>query len=119
MAMAGVVAIVVLLGVAVTAVGMLYGAKAQATTASDAAALAAAVATYPPASDGDPVAVAAELAAANGAKLMACACVRDTTLTARTVEVTTVVEVEVPLFGSVPVKGVSRAEFDPVRWLGG
>jgi hypothetical protein len=36
----------------------------------------------------------------------------------RVVEVVAAVEVEVPVFGSVTVRNVSRAEFDPVRWLG-
>lgn len=119
MAMAGVVAIVGVLSVAVAALGMLYGAKTQATTAADAAALAAAVASYPPASGRHPAVAAAEIADANGATVVACICSRDTSLEARTVEVMTVVVVDVPVFGTVTVKGVSRAEFDPLRWLGG
>ncbi len=118
MAMAGGVAIVVLLGVAVTALGMLYAARAQATTAADAAALAAAVATYPPASGADPGAAAANAARANGARVLACACPRNGSLAARTVEVMTAVVVDVPVFGTLTVRSVSRAEFDPMRWLG-
>lgn len=118
MAMAGVIAIVVLLGVAVTALGMLYAARAQATTAADAAALAAAVATYPPASGTDPGVAAGRVAQANGARIVECLCPRNGGLVPRTVEVMTAVVVDVPVFGTLTVRSVSRAEFDPIRWLG-
>jgi len=117
-ALSGVTAVVALLGVAVAAIGMLYGARAQATNAADAAALAAAVATYPPASSVDPVTAARQAAMANGVVLVSCRCPRDTSLAIRTVEVVAVVEVEVPVFGRVTVSSASRAEFDPMRWLG-
>lgn len=118
MAMAGVVAIVAFLAVAVAALGMLFAARTQATNAADAAALAAAVATYPPASGIDPGLAAARAAQANGALVVECLCPRNGGLVARTVEVMTAVIVEVPVFGSLTVRSVSRAEFDPVRWLG-
>ncbi len=38
---------------------------------------------------------------------------------ARTVIVTTAIDVEVPIFGGVTVGAAARAEFDPVLWLGG
>ena len=117
-ASSGVTAVVALLGVAVAAIGMLYGARAQATNAADAAALAAAVATYPPASSVDPVTAARQAAMANGLVLIDCRCPRDASLAIRTVEVVAVVEVEVPVFGRVSVSSASRAEFDPMRWLG-
>lgn len=117
-ASSGVTAIVALLGVAVAAIGMLYGARAQATNAADAAALAAAVATYPPASSTDPVTAARQAAMWNDAVLASCRCPRDTSLSARTVEVVATVEAEVPVFGRVTVSSASRAEFDPMRWLG-
>jgi hypothetical protein len=117
-AMSGVTAIVAFLSVAVAAIGMLYGARAQAINAADAAALAAAVASYPSASAIDPVTAAREAARLNGAKLVSCLCPRNGSLAPRTVEVVAGVEVDVPVFGVVRVRNVSRAEFDPERWLG-
>jgi hypothetical protein len=112
------IAIVAVLTTAVAALGILYGARAHATNASDAAALAAAVATYPPAASASPSAVAQLVARANGAMLLSCRCELDSSLSSRTVMVTTGVETEVPIFGRVTVRVSSRAEFDPVRWLG-
>lgn len=117
-ALTGVTAVVALLGVAVAALGMLYGARAQATNAADAAALAAVVATYPAVSSADPVTAARQAAMWNDAVLTSCRCPRDASLAARTVEVVAAVETEVPVFGRVTVSSVSRAEFDPQRWLG-
>lgn len=117
-AMSGVTAIVALLGVGVVAVGMLYAARTQATNAADAAALAAAVATYPPASDSDPLRAARLAAELNEAGLVSCHCPRDSSLATRTVEVVTAIEVDVPVFDVVTVRSTSRAEFDPMRWLG-
>jgi hypothetical protein len=117
-AMSGATAIVAVLSVAVAAIGMLYAARAQATNAADAAALAAAVSTYPPASATAPVTAARHAAELNDAKLVKCRCPRDGSLAARTVEVVTAMEVEVPIFGAVTVRGISLAEFDPLRWLG-
>lgn len=118
-AMSAVLALVAVLSVAVAAVGTLYAARAQATNAADAAALAAAVATYPAAAEADPQTAARAVAGANRAALLACLCPIDTSLSPRTVEVTTAIEADVPIFGSVTVRAISRAEFDPVRWLGG
>lgn len=117
-AMSGVTAIVALLGVAVAAVAMLYAARAQATNAADAAALAAAVATYPPASSTDPVQAARQAAQLNDALLVSCRCPSDPSLDARTVEVVAAIELDVPIFDVITVRSVSRAEFDPLRWLG-
>lgn len=117
-AMSAVVAIFALVSVAVTAVGSLYAVRAQAQVAADAAALAAAVATYPPASSTTPLLAARDMARENGASLMRCECLRDVILETRVVEVVTVIRAEVPMFGRWMVHGSSRAEFDPVRWLG-
>jgi hypothetical protein len=117
-AMSGAAAVVAVLSVAVAAIGMLYAARAQVTNAADAAALAAAVSTYPPASATEPVTAARNAAELNDAMLLNCRCPRDGSLAARTVEVVTAVEVEVPVFGAVTVRGISRAEFDPLRWMG-
>lgn len=116
--MSAITAIVAVLAVAVTAVATLYAARAQATNAADAAALAAAVATYPAASSAEPVAAAREAAAANGAVALGCRCPVNAGLGVRTVEVVAGIETNVPIFGAVTVRAVSRAEFDPLRWLG-
>ncbi len=117
-AMTGVLAIVIVTSVAVSSLGILYAARTQAQNAADAAALAAAVATYPPAAGGSPVAVARQVVAANHASLVECSCPRDGALRIRTVEVVSAVDVSVPLFGVITVRGSSRAEFDPRQWLG-
>lgn len=118
MAISGAVGIVAVAAVAVAALSSMYAAKTQAQAAADAAALAAAVATYPPASTSPPLASARHIATRNGAVLVACRCPRNGGLAARTVEVVTAVAVEVPVFGGVTVQARSRAEFDPMRWLG-
>lgn len=116
--MAAICALITVLSVAVAAVATLYAARAQAENAADAAALAAAVATYPPAAPEDPVAAARRLVAANGASLVSCHCSVDTGLDPRTVTVTASVLADVPLLGTLGVRGSSRAEFDPASWLG-
>ncbi|HEU4895292.1 MAG TPA: pilus assembly protein TadG-related protein [Acidimicrobiia bacterium] len=119
MAMSGAIVIVAFLAVAVVGIGTLYAARAQATNAADAAALAAAVGTYPPASDLGPLAAAIRAARANGAEVAECLCAVNPGLVARTVEVVTSIEVDIPIFGPITVRSAGRAEFDPQRWLGG
>lgn len=116
--MSAAVAIVAVVSIAVAGLGSLYSARAQAQTAADGAALAAAVATYPPAASASPLAAARDVAAANGAVVVRCGCPRDSTLRARVVEVVTAIRADVPVFGEWLVHASSRAEFDPVRWLG-
>ena len=117
-AMSAAIAVVAVLVVAVAAIGALYAARAQATNAADAAALAAAVATYPPASATSPVAAASGAALSNGAALDRCQCRVDGGMRDRTVEVTAMVRATVPIFGEIPVRASSRAEFSPREWLG-
>jgi hypothetical protein len=114
----GWVAVIATVGVAATSVGSLFAAREQAYTAAEAAALAAAVATYPPAGPGLPVALAAEYAARNGSRLVSCRCQVDLSIRPRTVMVRTAREVEVPIFGRVTVQASARSEFDPGLWLG-
>lgn len=111
--------IVLACAVAVTSVAGLYVARTQAANAADAAALAAAVATFPPASTSQPWVVAGETARQNGATLVRCTCSREPGMGVRVVEVVTRVVVEAPLFGDLGVEQAARAEFDPVRWLAG
>lgn len=113
--------IAALVGMAMIAVGSLatlYGARLHAGTAADAAALAAAVGTYPPAGAGAPVAEARRYALANGAVLVYCGCATDATLLPRTVTVLVELKVPVPIFGVIPIRAGARAEFDPMLWLG-
>jgi hypothetical protein len=117
-AMSGMVAVIALLCVAVASIATLYAARAQATNAADSAALAAAVATYPPTGQGMPSVEARYVAELNGAKLLSCDCRRDGTMAVRTAQVMTAIRTKVPLFGEFEVRGIARAEFDPRRWLG-
>lgn len=116
--MAGVVAILATLIVAVASLSVLLSARTQAATAADAAALAAAPATYPSAGYGSPAREAERVARLNGASLLACICAADATLEVRLAQVTTEVVVDVPIFGTRRVRATSRAEFDPRTWLG-
>jgi hypothetical protein len=114
----GWVAVIAVIGVAATSVGSLLAAREQAYTAAEAAALASAVATYPPAGTGSPVAQAAEYAQRNGSRLTSCRCPVDLSMRPRTVTVTTALTVAVPIFGRIDVRASARSEFDPVLWLG-
>ncbi len=116
--MTGTVALLALAAVATASLGVAYAARTQATTAADAGALAAAVATYPPTGRRNPVDEAHAVAALNGAKLVSCECRVISHLRIRTVVVVTAVEIDVPVFGQLGIRGVSRAEFDPRLWLG-
>lgn len=104
--------------IALGSVASLYGARTHASTAADAAALAAAVATYPAAGGGDPVAEARHYALLNAAVLVGCECPVDATLETRTATVIVEMKVKVPFFGVVPVRAGARGEFDPLAWLG-
>ena len=115
MAVAGLLAS---LTVGAAGVAMAYTAREQASTAAEAAALAAAVATYPGTGRPAPSSEARRAAAANGARLDSCRCPVDPSLSARTVTVRASVEVVVPIFGTIRVMGAARAEFDPLAWLG-
>ena len=116
---AGLAGVLAALTIAVAAVGIALSARVQASNAADAAALAAAVATYPgAASEQAPGLVAGSIARLNGARLISCQCPRDTSLSARVVTVVVTVPVSVPFFGDLDIRAAARAEFDPRRWLG-
>lgn len=116
--MSAVIGLVAVLAVAVAGLAMLYAARTQAQTAADASALAAAVATYPPAAEMTPIGAARLAASSNGASIVRCECPVDPALGTRTVTVTAGIRAEVPVFGSFLVRARSSAEFDPRRWLG-
>lgn len=119
-ALAGIAALLAVVSLATASLGALYAAREGATTGADAAALAAAVATFPPAAEaGSPVAAARAAATANGVALLRCECPLEPSLATRVVTVTTAARVRVPIFGQLTVRARARAEFDPVLWLGG
>lgn len=114
-----VIGLFAILCVGLADLGITYAARARAATAADAAALAAATATYPPLGRFAPSREAARAAGLNAATLQRCICRIDASLAERVVTVTVSVRVELPLFGIVDVSNTSSAEFSPVRWLGG
>lgn len=117
--MAGIIALLAAVALATAGLGVVYAAREQAVAGADAAALAAAVATFPLAGQTGPPAEAAQAAAAaNGAALVSCQCPIQENMGTRTVTVITSVRVKVPMFGEMMVRARSRAEFDPARWLG-
>ena len=116
--MLGLCALIAAIGVGTTALGVLFDAREKAATAAEAAALAAAVATYPPAGAEAPDDLAAEYAARNGARMVSCWCPVDPTLRSRVVAVTVALSADVPMFGEVLVGKTARAEFEPRAWLG-
>jgi hypothetical protein len=112
------VVIVATVGVGTASVGALISAREQARAGAEAAALAAAVSTYPAAGTDPPAAEAVEYAARNGSWVVSCKCPVDPSPRARTVTVVTAIDVEVPIFGEITVTAAARSEFDPGLWLG-
>ncbi len=114
--MIGIVAVAALMAVAVADIGIYLRTRAVASTAADAAALAAAPVTFAAFGDvADPTAQAAEFAAHNGAVLIRCTCERNTTWDRRTVIVVVAAPAALTLFGTHRVTATSSAEFDPTR----
>ena len=116
--LSGVVGVIAIVSVVTAGLGLAYGARAQAQIAADAAALAAAVATYPPASTANPIVQARAVARDNGAMLVRCDCRVDFRMQPRVVTVVTLVEADLPFFGRRGVRAEAMAEFDPELWLG-
>ena len=116
----GVIALALLLAYGLLAVGAVLEARTEASTAADAAALAAAPVTFLPfGARGSPAEEAARFATANGVRLVWCVCPPDPSWEPRTV----VVEVEkvVTLWpvGELRVRAQGRAEFVPELLLAG
>jgi len=107
-------AVVIVASLALVAATQIVIGRARAVTAADAAALAAAVHTFPPAGAGiTPIQAATAMARSNGALLTLCRCRTDASLGMRTVEVKVETRVEVVLIGPVMVAAASRAEYVP------
>jgi secretion/DNA translocation related TadE-like protein len=105
---------VIAIGLGVLAAVQLVTARVRAVNAADAAALAAAPATFPALSVGEtPSRVAAEMAAANGARLLRCLCPVVRSFDPRNVEVEVAVVTRVAMVGQVQVRAISRAEYVP------
>jgi hypothetical protein len=106
-------AVTALLGLGVAATGQFLAARLQASAAADAAALAAAPATFRPGAAGSPVDEASRFAAANGARLVSCRCPIDERWRRRRVVVVVERSVRLPLLGERRVRARSSAEFVP------
>ena len=118
--MAAVAGFVMLLAVALISVAGLQQARLRATTAADAAALAAAPVTFLPfGAAGTPTQEAARFARFNGASLISCRCPTDRSFAPRTAAVTVRVSIDVPLLGVVAVEATGRAVFVPAALLEG
>jgi len=110
--------VVVILMIAVGAVGVGVATYIKAAGAADAAALAAAPVTFRPfGAAGTPTAEAARFARANGARLVTCRCDVDRSWDTRTVVVTVTRSVSVIGIGEVTVRATSRATFEPTALL--
>ncbi|HSM01603.1 MAG TPA: Rv3654c family TadE-like protein [Acidimicrobiia bacterium] len=118
LALIGVMGLVLVLAVGLAAVGAYLRARVEASTAADAAALAAAPITFLPfGSKGPPVDEAIRFARLNGARVVLCMCERDQSWEPRTVEVTTERTVEIWPLGVFTVRATGRAEFVPALLL--
>ncbi len=95
-------------------VGGYVAARLHAAGAADAAALAAAPATFPQANRREtPSQAAGRIAAANGVRLQECRCPIDASWATRRVEVVVVRRVDLAIFGRRTVYAVGVAEFSP------
>ena len=114
----GIVGLMVAMGVVLGTAGHFLAVRNQAQVAADAAALAAAPVTFLPfGSDGRPSTEATRLATANGAQLARCICPIDRSWAVRVVEVEVFREVNLPAIGSLKIRAVAAAEFEPTRLL--
>ena len=106
-----VVGLLLIMAAALLDVVSVYSARIRAQTAADAAALAAAPATFAP--DTTPREAARRLAEANGARLVLCRCRVDLRPYARVVTVKTEVVARLWWWKDIRVPAEARAEFTP------
>lgn len=112
---AALLAVGVLLALLVTDIARVATARTHATTAADAAALAAAPLTFSAfGSRTDPVQAAEDLAQANGAELVECRCLVDRTWDVRVVVAVVAIDVDLLLVPDRRVEAAAAAEFRPV-----
>ncbi len=120
LAVIGAVAVVLLLAMWMSALAIAMRGHQAATTAADAAALAAAPVTFLPfGAQGSPSQEAARFVVMNGAEMIWCRCEIDRTFEPRTVEVLVRRSVQLPILGTRYVEAIGRAEFVPAALLGG
>ena len=108
----GLLAVLLILAMAVIEATGLVGSRIQAQTAADAAALAAAAATFPGSGE-DPRSAAVRFAEANGAQMVVCRCPTNPSLEPRAVSVTVSMAHATRFFGEVTLRAGASAEFDP------
>lgn len=110
----GIMMVAVVALILVSDLGFYVWAGTRASTAADAAALAAAPLTFRPfGSSASPRAEAARFSSANGANLVECLCTVDRSWRSRTVVVVTEIRIRLIVFGSRGVRATGRAEFVP------
>ncbi len=118
LALLAVVAVVVVLAAGLGGVAELFVARARATAAADAAALATAPVTFRPfGARGGPVSEAQRFARANGARLVSCRCPVDRSWDRRVVRVVVVRTLWLPVVGRVDVRAAAAAEFTPTALI--
>ena len=116
---AGLLVIGVVLSLLLVDVARVAAARARLSAAADAAALAAAPATFADFGAGsDPERAAGETATANGAQLVECRCPVDHTWASRTVQVVVSADIDLTMLGSRRLQASAAAEFSPVRLAG-
>lgn len=119
LAVVGAVVVVLLLAMWMSALAIAMRGYQAATTAADAAALAAAPVTFLPfGAKGSPGQEAARFVVLNGAEMVWCRCEIDRTFEPRTVEVRVRTTVQLPILGMRHVEAIGRAEFVPAALLG-
>jgi hypothetical protein len=112
--MLAVIGVALLASVLIVDIGGYLVARLHAAAAADAAALAAAPATFPPASGNErPIEAARRFAAANDVRLVACRCAVDASWATRRVEVVVVRAVDLVVLGRHEVQAIGAAEFSP------
>jgi secretion/DNA translocation related TadE-like protein len=108
----GLLPIMLIIAVAVIEAAGLVGSRIQAQTAADAAALAAAAATFP-AKGEDPQSQAVRFAEANGTELVSCRCPMNPSFEPRVVTVIVTMAHHTRFFGEVVLRAGASAEFHP------
>ncbi len=119
-AVVGAIGVLLVLVVWLSALAMVMQAHLEATTAADAAALAAAPVTFLPfGAKGSPADEAARFARLNGARLVWCRCPLDQSFETRMVEVRVTRSIDLPVLGVTLIEASGRAEFVPAALLEG
>lgn len=112
---ASVAALALLLAALIGGAGQAYVARARASAAADAAALAAAPVTFRPfGAAGAPATEAARFASRHGARLISCDCAPDPSYATRRATVVVEVQIDIIGLGARSFRATASAEFEPV-----